>query len=74
MTDEEICAGCAVYGYLRDKDGLAPAKALLLQEETNQLWRDMRVMKGAAPNQIKPVHIIDNEQKRRFFYALIERD
>ena len=74
VTDEEICAGCAVYGYLRDKDGLAPAKALLLQEETNQLWRDMRVMKGAAPNQIKPVHIIDNEQKRRFFYALIERD
>ena len=50
----------------------APAAARVLQDETNQLWRDMRVVRGAAPNQIKPVHIIDNEQKRRFFFALVD--
>ena len=47
-------------------------ETVVLQDETNQLWRDMRVMHGKAPNQIKPVHIVDTEQKRRFFFALID--
>ncbi len=57
---------------VRRRRHVRPATARVLQDETNQLWRDMRVMHGKAPNQIKPVHIVDTEQKRRFFFALID--
>lgn len=73
ITDEEIRAGNYDMAYMTEDGTFQPAVAHVLQPETNLLWRDMRVMKGAAPNQIKPVHVLDNEQKRRFFFALIER-
>lgn len=34
----------------------------------------MRIMHGKVPNQIKPVHIIDTDQKHRFFFALIDEE
>ena len=49
-------------------------KAHVLQDETNQLWIDMRVAHGKTVNQIKPVHIIDTDQKQRFFFALIDTE
>lgn len=72
VADEELRAGNADMEDMRADGTFAPTSARVLQEETNLLWRDMRVMRGAAPNQIKPVHVIDTEQKRRFFYALID--
>ena len=72
ITDEELRAGNYDVDYMTEDGTFAPAVARVLQDETNQLWRDMRVMHGKAPNQIKPVHIIDTEQKRRFFFALID--
>ena len=74
MTDEELRAGNYDVDYMTEDGDFAPANALVLHDETNQLWVDMRVMHGKAPNQIKPVHIIDTEQKRRFFYALVDHD
>ena len=71
-TDEELRAGNYDVDYMTEDGTFAPAVSRVLQDETNQLWRDMRVMHGKAPNQIKPVHIIDTEQKRRFFFALID--
>lgn len=72
ITDEELRAGNYDVSYMTEDGTFAPAIARVLQDETNQLWRDMRVMHGKAPNQIKPVHIVDTEQKRRFFFALID--
>ena len=74
MTDEELRAGNYDVDYMTEDGDFAPASALVLNDETNQLWVDMLVMRGKAPNQIKPVHIIDTEQKRRFFYALVDHD
>lgn len=74
VTDEEIREGCADFDDMRENGDFDLTQVQVLQEQTYQLWRDMRIMKGAAPNQIKPVHIIDTDQKRRFFYALVERD
>lgn len=74
VSDEELRAGNADMEDMRADGSFAPTAALMLQPETNLLWRDMRVLKGAAPNQIKPVHVIDTEQKRRFFYALVDQD
>lgn len=72
ITDEELRAGSIDMEDMTADGTFGRASARILQEETNLLWRDMRIMRGAAPNQIKPVHIIDTEQKRRFFYALID--
>lgn len=72
ITDEELREGNYDVNYMTEDGTFAPAIARVLQDETNQLWRDMRIMHGKAPNQIKPVHIIDTEQKRRFFFALID--
>lgn len=74
VTDEELRAGNYDVDYMTEDGDFAPASALVLNDETNQLWVDMLVMRGKAPNQIKPVHIIDTEQKRRFFYALVDHD
>ncbi len=72
VTDEELRAGSYDMDYMTEDGTFAPAIARVLQDETNQLWREMRVVRGAAPNQIKPVHIIDTDQKQRFFFALVD--
>ena len=46
----------------------------ILQPETYMFYYDLMVMKGRNPAQLKPVHIINNEFHRRFFFKLIEED
>ena len=36
------------------------------------LYRDLKVMGGASPNQIKPVHVITNDKQKRFFFGLLQ--
>lgn len=48
-------------------------KADFLQPETQMLWRDIQVYKGASFSQLKPVHVISNEAQRKFFTGLIEK-
>ena len=74
VTNEEVRA--AAYSVAEEIDGGAMGDVVVhvLQDETYQLWVDMRVAHGKVDNQIKPVHIIDTDQKHRFFYALIDAD
>ncbi len=44
----------------------------ILQPETYMFYYDLMVMKGRNPAQLKPVHIINNEFHRRFFFKLTE--
>ncbi len=74
VTNEEIRNASYDYNLMIDDGELDEVTAHVLQNETNQLWLDMRVAHGKTINQIKPVHIIDTEQKRRFFFALIDRE
>ena len=46
----------------------APTKLNILEPETYSLYRDLMIMKGIAPAQLKPVHIIRNELQRKFFF------
>lgn len=50
----------------------APTKLNILEPETYSLYHDLMVMKGTAPAQIKPVHIICNELQRKFFFSQTE--
>ncbi len=45
-------------------------KLILLQPQTYALYRDIRIWNGANPNQLKPVHVINNLRKEAFFQAL----
>ena len=51
---------------------LAPTELKFVQQETYQLYRDMMIMKGTSPNQLKPVRVIDTPMKLRFFNGLTE--
>ena len=53
---------------------LAPMELVIVQQQTYQLYRDMMIMKGTSPNQLKPVRIIDTPMKERFFFGLKEDD
>ena len=46
----------------------------ILQPETYMFYFDLMVAKGRNPAQLKPVHIINNEFHRRFFFKLTEED
>ncbi|WP_027869506.1 GH3 auxin-responsive promoter family protein [Eubacterium sp. AB3007] len=52
---------------------LAPCEIIPVQQQTYQLYREMMIMKGVSPNQLKPVRVIDTPIKYRFFNGLRER-
>ncbi len=43
-----------------------------LQQDAYALWRDIAIYNAANANQLKPIHIIRNEQQRKFFFGLTE--
>ena len=52
---------------------MRPAQVRFVQPQTYALYRDLKVMEGASPNQIKPVHVITGEKLKRFFFGLLQR-
>lgn len=58
---------------LKDRGVCQGIKVNFLQQDSYALWRDLAIFNGSNPNQLKPVHIIRNEQQRRFFFRLTER-
>ena len=51
---------------------LQPLELVFVQQQTYLLYRDMMVMRGASPNQLKPVRVIDSPAKEKFFFGLRE--
>lgn len=62
-----------VYQECLDTGEIAHAVLYVQQQQTHQLWRDFKMMKGATSNQVKPVRILDTPQKKNFFYLLLEK-
>ena len=71
--DEKLGDANPAYKYTRSSNELAPAVVMLLQPQTNSLWRDMMIYKGISPNQIKPVRVIDTPVKEKFFLNLTQK-
>ena len=59
-----------VYGNKLRLGQIGPLRLIPLQSQTYQLYRDMQIMQGASPNQLKPVNILDTPMKHKFFDAL----
>ena len=51
---------------------LLPLEVKFVQPQTYALYRDLKVMGGASPNQIKPVHVITDGRLKRFFFGLLQ--
>ena len=51
---------------------ILPLEAKFVQLQTYALYRDLKVMGGASPNQIKPVYVITNDKQKRFFFGLLQ--
>ena len=52
---------------------MLPLEVRFVQPQTYALYRDMKILDGASPNQIKPVHVIGNDKLKRFFFALQQK-
>lgn len=51
---------------------LEKTELIFVQQQTYQLYRDVMIMRGTSPNQLKPVRVIDTPRKEKFFFALQE--
>ena len=51
---------------------MLPLEVKFVQPQTYELFRDLKVMGGASPNQIKPLHVISGDKLKRFFFGLLQ--
>ena len=51
---------------------MLPLEVKFVQPQTYALYRDLKVMGGASPNQIKPLHVISGDKLKRFFFGLLQ--
>ncbi len=59
--------------YCEDDGEMGRTKVNLVQPETFMLYDEMRIYRGTPSNQIKPVRIIDTEEKKKFFFGLLQK-
>ncbi len=57
-----------------EKGNMLPPDLRILQPETYLLYRDIMVMKGTTPSQLKPVHVTGNPFQEKFFLKLVETE
>jgi anti-anti-sigma factor len=51
---------------------LAPLELKFLEKDSYLLYRDVMIRKGGSESQLKPVHILDTDFKKDFFFALVD--
>ena len=61
------------YRTVRESGLIPAAKVRILESETHLLYRDRRMLlEKTAPDQIKPIRILDTQHNQEFFMALSE--
>ena len=73
ILDKILCEAHDSYRQKIEKKIMLPLEVRFLQPQTYALYRDIKVMEGASPNQIKPLHVINDDKLKRFFLALLQR-
>ena len=73
LMDENLSLLCPAYQEARESGAIPPAKVRMLEPETQLLFRDRRMfLEKTAPDQIKPIRVLDTKRNREFFMALSE--
>ena len=60
------------YEKYRHQATLGQPEVMFVETNTFRLYKDYKVFMGVSANQIKPVRIIDTEEKIKFFFGLAE--
>ena len=74
ILESRLMQANMTYGNKLRLGKLGPMQLIPLQNQTYQLYRDMQIMKGASPNQLKLVNVLDTPAKYNFFNALREEE
>lgn len=72
LLEQLLMQANPIYGDLVRKGTLGELELVFVQQQTYRLYRDMMIMKGVSPNQLKPVRVIDTPFKKNFFFGLKE--
>lgn len=67
-------AFCRTFGYKYERaaGNIDPLKLYIQQNQTHLLYRELQIMKGVSPNQLKPVRVIRTPEAKAFFLKMIE--
>ena len=72
IFEEKLRKANVEYSVCRDDRSIGHPVVLLQQQQTHALWREFKIYKGASPNQVKPVRVLDTPQKEKFFFGMLE--
>ena len=73
ILNRRLCAAHDSYRKKIEQKTMLPLEVKFVQPQTYALYRDLKVMGGASPNQIKPLHVIPEGSLKRFFFGLLQR-
>ena len=72
ILNRKLCELHDSYRAKIERKTLLPLQVKFVQPETYALYRDLKIMGGASPNQIKPLHVITDGRLKRFFFGLLQ--
>ena len=72
LFEDKLSKANVEYAISRGDRSIGYPVVLLQQPQTHALWREFKIFKGASPNQVKPVRILDVPQKEKFFFGMLE--
>lgn len=67
---EELCKANSEFEECYEENLIAAPDCWFEQAQTQLLYMDKKVLQGASPSQLKPVHVISTDEQRRFFMVL----
>ncbi len=73
ILNRKLCDLHDSYRQKIEKKIMLPLEVRFVQPQTYALYRDLKVMGGASPNHIKPIHVISDERLKRFFFGLVQQ-
>lgn len=72
ILDKILCDVHDSYRMKIEQKMMLPLDVRFVQPQTYALYRDLMIMDGVSPNQIKPIHVIRDEKTKRFFFSLVQ--
>ena len=73
ILNSKLCRVHDSYRQKIEKGIMLPLEAKFVQPQTYALYRDLKIMGGASPNQLKPLHVISEGRLKRFFFGLLQQ-
>lgn len=73
ILNRKLCEAHDSYRQKIEQKIMLPLQVKFLQPQTYALYRDLKIMGGASPNQIKPLHVIPEGRLKRFFLGLVQK-